>query len=63
MKGSDVSGEVAAATAKIVPSAAVVGATVFGFTIQEVAALFGCAFILMQMIYLAWKWRREARKP
>ena len=50
-----------AAAAKSTVAAGIVGATVFGFTINEFAALMGCCFILMQMAHLAWKWVGEWR--
>ena len=52
----------AATAAKVAPSLTVVGATIFGLTIPDVAALLGGVFILMQMAYLVWKWRREAKR-
>lgn len=53
--------EAAAVAAKSVPSLTIVGATVFGMTLQQATAALGCAFILMQMIHFVWKWRREVR--
>lgn len=61
MVSSDIANEVGASVAKVVPSMTIVGATIFGFTLQEVAAIFGCAFIFMQMTYLGWKWIGEWR--
>lgn len=51
-----------AAAAKSTVAAGIVGATIFGFTINEFAALMGCCFILMQMAHLAWKWIGEWRE-
>lgn len=57
----DHAAEVAGAAVKAVPSLTVVGATIFGYTLQEVAALAATVFVLMQMAHLGWKWRREYR--
>jgi hypothetical protein len=35
---------------------------VFGFTFSDVAAALGCIFLLLQMAYLVWRWRRDIRR-
>jgi hypothetical protein len=41
---------------------AVTAGPVFGFTFNDVAALLGCIFLLMQMAYLIWRWCRDIRR-
>ena len=55
----EVSSDIAAATVKSTVALGAVGATLFGFTVQEVTALVGGFFIFCQLCYLAWKWRQE----
>lgn len=55
----EVSADLAATALKSSVAIGTVGATIFGFTIQEAAAIFGALFILAQLAYLAWKWRGE----
>lgn len=52
-----------AVTAKSSLSAAVVGATVFGYTLQEATAILGGVFILLQIVHFVWlrvsEWRAK----
>lgn len=44
---------------KTVP--ALVGATIAGYTLNEVVALVTIIYILLQAAFLIWKWRRQAK--
>jgi hypothetical protein len=44
------------------PSVGAIGATIFGLSLPDWAAIAGIAFIVLQAIYLLWKWTREAKK-
>lgn len=35
---------------------------VFGFRWNDLAALLGCLFLVLQMAYLIWRWRRDVRR-
>ncbi len=47
-------------TAKAVP--AVGGAMLYSFTLNEAVALATLIYIVLQVGYLIWKWRREAAR-
>lgn len=38
------------------------GVLVWGMTLNEWVAVATIAYFVMQMAYLAWKWRKEAKK-
>jgi len=46
-----------------IPAAVVVGAQIFDLTLPDWAAIFGMVFIVVQVVYLIWKWRKEAKHP
>jgi hypothetical protein len=49
--------------AEATPAAvAVTAGPVFGVTFSDVAAALGCIFLLLQMAYLLWRWRRDIRR-
>lgn len=51
------------AAVEAVPSAmAIAAGPVFGVTFSDLAALLGCIFLLMQMAYMVWRWRRDQRR-
>jgi ABC-type Fe3+-siderophore transport system permease subunit len=52
--------EAAASAIQALPSVTLVGVTLFGLTISEVAAVVGIAFIGLQAAHLVWRWWREA---
>ena len=41
---------------------AVTAGPVFGFTFNDLAAVLGCIFLVLQMGYLIWRWRRDMRR-
>lgn len=45
-----------------IPATTLVGAKVFGLSLPDWAALFGIAFVVLQAVYLLWRWRRESKK-
>jgi hypothetical protein len=49
--------------AEATPAAvAVTAGPVFGVTFSHVASILGCIFLLLQMAYLIWRWRRDIRR-
>lgn len=57
---SDLRGDVSIATMKASPP---VVAMVCGLTLNEWVAVATIVYILLQTLYLGWKWRRERRHP
>jgi hypothetical protein len=53
--------DIASAAAQAVPSASLVGAQAFGYSISEWGSILAMAFIALQAAHLVWVWRREAR--
>jgi hypothetical protein len=45
-----------------IPSASVIGATILGLSLPDWAAIFAIAFVVLQAVYLVWKWVREIKK-
>ena len=41
---------------------AVTAGPVFGFAWPDIAAMLGCFFLLLQMGYLLWRWRRDIKR-
>ena len=56
---NDISGEIGAAGAKVTPVLAVAGAGVAGWGVQEWMYALTCVYVVAQLAYLLWKWRRE----
>jgi uncharacterized membrane protein YfcA len=56
---SDFAGEAQAAVAKLSVPAVVAGASVAGWGPAEWMYLFSAVFVVIQTIYLLWKWHRE----
>ena len=54
--------ETSSALVHAIPSASAIGATIFGLSLPDWAAIAGIAFIVLQAVYLVWKWTREAKK-
>lgn len=49
--------------AEATPAAvAITAGPVFGITFSHVASILGCIFLLLQMAYLIWRWRRDIRR-
>lgn len=55
--------ELELAAAKTAPAGAMVVASVTEWGIQEWMYAGTLAYVIAQLLYLIWKWRREARKP
>lgn len=53
---------VAVEAAKSAPPVAVMAAAIAGLTLQEWVFVVTIVYVVLQAGYLAWKWRREARK-
>jgi hypothetical protein len=58
----ELSEAVGAATIKAAPPMAVVGASVAGWGVQEWMYAATTVYVIAQLGYLLWKWRREAKK-
>lgn len=43
-------------------AAAVTAGPVFGLTFSDLAAVLGSIFLVLQMAYLIWRWRRDVRR-
>ena len=43
-------------------AAAVTAGPVFGFALSDVTAVLGGIFLVLQMAYLIWRWRRDIRR-
>ena len=56
---NDISGEVSAAAAKVSPAVMVAGAGAAGWGVQEWMYALTCLYLVAQLAYLLWKWRRE----
>jgi disulfide bond formation protein DsbB len=54
--------ETSSTIVQALPSASVIGATILGLSLPDWAAIAGIAFIVLQAVYLIWKWTREAKK-
>jgi hypothetical protein len=35
---------------------------IFGITWSDLAAVLGCIFLVLQMAYLIWRWRRDVKR-
>lgn len=55
--------ELSWAGAKTAPAALVISADMAGWGPQEWMYAITAGYVVLQAIYLIWKWRREAKKP
>lgn len=56
--------EAASAAVQVLPSVTLVGSHIYGLSLPDWAAIAGIAFVVLQALYLVWKWRREwSKKP
>lgn len=56
---NDISAELQTAAAKVSPAVVVAGAGVAGWGVQEWMYALTCVYLVAQLGYLLWKWRRE----
>jgi len=56
---NDITGEVSAAAAKLSPVGLVAGANVVGWGPAEWMYALTAIYVVLQAVYLIWKWRRE----
>ena len=54
--------DIASEVAKSTPPALVIGATVSGWGPQEWMYVLTAGYVVLQIAYLIWKWRRDARR-
>jgi hypothetical protein len=59
----DVQGEIGAAAAKASPPIAVAVVSISGWGVQEWMFAATLGYIVLQALYLLWKWHREWREP
>lgn len=62
MHAPDLANDIASEVAKTAPPALVIGATVGGWGPQEWMYTLTACYVVLQSVYLLWKWRREARR-
>lgn len=56
---SDLGNEIGVASAKVAPALGVAAASVTGWGVQEWMYAGTLGYIILQALYLLWKWRRE----
>lgn len=61
MRAAELGQELNAAAAKLSPPALVASAAAAGWGPQEWMYTLTAAYVVLQAIYLLWKWRREAK--
>lgn len=62
MHAPNLANDIVAEVAKSTPPALVIGATMRGWGPQDWMYVLTAGYIVMQAVYLIWKWRREARR-
>lgn len=62
-RASNLASEVNAAGAKLALPVSVMGAQVAGWGPQEWVYALTAVYLILQSLYLLWKWWREARQP
>ena len=56
-------GEIVRASIEAAPAAvAITAGPLFGVTLTDLAAILGCIFLIVQLAYLIWKWRRDYKR-